>query len=269
MNDEEQYLKYLKKQEFSPNTIRSSLASYRQYHSLHDDLSAESLLQYKEYLLKNYKMSTVNNRIYGINRYLEFRAESDFRLSAVRLQQTPFLDTIISQEDYEHLKQCLKKGGNLYWYFVVRFLACTGARVGELIQIKAEHLSLGYMDLYAKGGKVRRIYFPEGLCREALQWISDRGISSGFIFTGRSGKQITPRGIGSQLKVLALRYGIPSETVYPHAFRHRFAKNFLAKFNDISLLADLMGHESIETTRIYLTKSSQEQRELIDRIVTW
>ena len=78
-----------------------------------------------------------------------------------------------------------------------------------------------------------------------------------------------PRGISSQLKTLAIRCQIPPETVYPHSFRHRFAKNFLEKFNDISLLADLMGHESIETTRIYLTKSTQEQRELIDKIVTW
>lgn len=80
---------------------------------------------------------------------------------------------------------------------------------------------------------------------------------------GRHGEAI------DQLKVLAIRYHIPPETVYPHSFRHRFAKNFLNKFNDISLLADLMGHESIETTRIYLTKSSLEQRKFIDKIVTW
>ena len=80
---------------------------------------------------------------------------------------------------------------------------------------------------------------------------------------------ITARGSRSQLKVLAKRYKIPSEQVYPHSFRHRFAKNFLEKFNDISLLADLMGHESIETTRIYLTRSSEEQQKLIDRVVKW
>lgn len=96
-----------------------------------------------------------------------------------------------------------------------------------------------------------------------------REIVSGYIFTGRNGQVITARGIRSQLKVLAKRYKIPSEQVYPHSFRHRFAKNFLEKFNDISLLADLMGHESIETTRIYLTRSSEEQQKLIDRVVKW
>jgi len=128
---------------------------------------------------------------------------------------------------------------------------------------------LGYMDLYSKGGKVRRIYFPEQLRLEVLPWLETQGRSSGFVFINQRGEKITPRGINGQLKTLARRYHIPEDTVYPHSFRHRFAKNFLEKFNDISLLADLMGHESIETTRIYLTKTSGEQRKLIDKIVTW
>ena len=141
--------------------------------------------------------------------------------------------------------------------------------MGELIQIKVEHLHLGYMDLYSKGGKVRRIYFPDRLCKEALPWYTSQGRKSGFLFTNKSGKPLTPRWIHSYLKVLAVRYGVDPRTVYPHSFRHRFAKNFLKKFNDISLLADLMGHESIETTRIYLTHSTSEQRQTIDQIVTW
>ena len=149
------------------------------------------------------------------------------------------------------------------------FLAATGARISELIQIKVEHIRIGCMDLYSKGGKLRRIYFPEKLCMEMLSWLEMQGKDSGFIFVNRRGQQITPRGTSWQLKVLAKRYRIPVETVYPHSFRHRFAKNFLSKFNDISLLADLMGHESIETTRIYLTQSSKEQSHLIDKIVTW
>ena len=192
-----------------------------------------------------------------------------YKLPSVRHQQKPFLNNVISKRDYERLKRGLKRDNNMFWYFVVRFLGATGARVSELIQIKAEHMQIGCMDLYSKGGKVRRIYFPEKLCGEMLSWLDSRQIQTGFIFTNRRGNPITPRGISSQLKVLAKKYRICPDTVYPHSFRHRFAKNFLTKFNDISLLADLMGHESIETTRIYLTRSSDEQRELIDRIVTW
>ena len=224
---------YLKKAQSSPNTIRSCLAAYRLYHSLYNDLAVNHLLCFKDYLIRHYKASTVNNRIYGINRYLDFLEEIygsqmiHFRLTVIRTQQAAFLDNIISQEDYETFKKRLKDSGNMLWYFVVRFLACTGARVSELIQIKAEHLHLGYIDLYTKGGKVRRLHFPDALCQEALEWLSAKGQVSGFLFVNRRGNQITARGISSQLKTLAIRCNIPPETVYPHSFRHRFAKNFL------------------------------------------
>ena len=192
-----------------------------------------------------------------------------YSLPSVKQQQKMFLDNVISQTDYERLKKGLKQDHNMFWYFVVRFLCSSGARISELLQIKVEHVRMGYMDLCSKGGKIRRIYFPESLCTEGLQWLESNGVSSGFLFTNRSGQPISPRGISLQLKALARRYGVPENTVYPHSFRHRFAKNFLNRFNDIALLADLMGHESIETTRIYLKRSSDEQRLLIDRVVTW
>lgn len=274
---------FLRQRGASANTVGSYLTSVRLYHSLYESVTPENLQAYKKWLLEHYKPSTVNARIYGINQYAAALCTADkqsaavlmpeggvpYRLPSVKQQQKPFLDNVISKRDYERLKRCLKRDNNYFWYFAVRYLGATGARVSELIQIKAEHVKIGYMDLYSKGGKVRRIYFPDKLCAETLLWLEERRLSTGFLFTNRQGKQITPRGISSQLKVLARKYQIPPETVYPHSFRHRFAKNFLAKFNDISLLADLMGHESIETTRIYLTRSSAEQRELIDKIVTW
>ena len=157
----------------------------------------------------------------------------------------------------------------MYWYFVIRFLGTTGARVSELLQIKIEDLRLGYLDLYTKGGKIRRLYFPRSLCAEAIPWFMERGTRSGFIFLNQHGNLISSRGIELRLKHFAKLYKINPKTVYPHSFRHRFAKNFLKRFNDISLLSDLMGHDSIETTRIYLTRSSQEQKALLDRIITW
>ena len=123
--------------------------------------------------------------------------------------------------------------------------------------------------LYSKGGKLRRIYIPKALREEALAWLRERGQESGFLFLNRQGKKITTRGIAGQLKVLAKRYELDPAVVYPHSFRHRYAKSFLERFNDIALLADLMGHESIETTRIYLRRTSTEQQEIVDRIVNW
>lgn len=275
----EQRLEYfkerLRQRGASVNTINTYARSLWLYESLYGNLSLESLNDYRNYLIAHYKPSTANSRIYGMNQYLKLLEQdgaeipAGYQLAAVKLQHRPFLDNVISQRDYERLKRGLKEDHNVFWYFVVHFLGSTGARISELLQIKAEHIRMGYMDLYSKGGKVRRVYFPEALCRDALDWLETRGLQTGFVFTNRNGAPFTARGISSQLKVLARRYRINPDTVYPHSFRHRFAKNFLSRFNDIALLADLMGHDSIETTRIYLTRSSNEQRAIIDEIVTW
>lgn len=187
----------------------------------------------------------------------------------VKIQQKSFLENVISEADYTYFKNCLKRDGEMYWYFVIRFLAATGARISELIQIKVEHVEIGYLDLYSKGGKLRRIYIPKALQDEALSWLNEKQQESGFIFLNRYGERITARGISGQLKKFAVKYNINPAVVYPHSFRHRFAKSFLERFNDISFLADLMGHESIETTRIYLRKTATEQQEIIDKIIDW
>lgn len=132
-----------------------------------------------------------------------------------------------------------------------------------------EHVQIGYFDIYTKGGKIRRIYIPKTLRKEATEWFGKTKRTSGYLFLNRFGERITTRGIAQQLKNYAIKYGLNEKEVYPHSFRHRFAKNFLEKFNDISLLADLMGHESIETTRIYLRRSSAEQQEIVDKVITW
>ena len=99
--------------------------------------------------------------------------------------------------------------------------------------------------------------------------MNERDLESGYIFLNRFGERITARGIAQQLKLFAEKYGINKDVVYPHSFRHRFAKNFLERFNDLALLADLMGHESIETTRIYLRRTATEQQAIVDKIVNW
>ena len=185
------------------------------------------------------------------------------------MQQKNFLENVISNADYKFLKRKLKEEGQTEWYFVVWFMAATGARVSELLQIKAEHVQMGYLDIYSKGGKLRRLYIPKNLRIEASNWIANRNLKSGYLFLNKYGERITTRGISHQLKHFAQKYGIDKKVVYPHSFRHRFAKNFLDRYNDIALLADLMGHESIETTRIYLRKTASEQQQIVDRIVNW
>jgi integrase len=185
------------------------------------------------------------------------------------VQQRSYLENVISNADYTFLKNKLKKEDNKEWYFVVRFLAATGARVSELIQIKIEHVNIGYIDIYTKGGKIRRLFIPKSLKDEATEWIKTLNRDSGYLFLNRFGERITTRGIAQQLKNYAVKFGLNPDVVYPHSFRHRYAKNFLEKFNDIALLADLMGHESIETTRIYLRRTSTEQQAIVDKVITW
>lgn len=251
------------------NTVAAYMYAVREYYKRHKELNKRNLLVYKTYLIETYKPKTVNLRIQAINKYLEYMGKQKLRLKSVKVQQRSYLENVISNADYQFLKKKLKMEDNLTWYFVVRFLAATGARVSELIQLKVEHIYLGYYDIYTKGGKIRRIYIPKLLKQEAIVWLEEQKRSSGYIFLNRFGERITARGISQQLKNYANKYGMNEKVVYPHSFRHRFAKNFLEKFNDISLLADLMGHESIETTRIYLRRSSSEQQAIIDKIITW
>jgi integrase len=239
------------------------------YFNHYSGLNKKDLLSYKGYLVENASPQTVNLRMQGVNKYLEFKKLDKLKLKFVKVQQKNFLENVISDADYKFFKSCLKKDGRDDWYFVVWFLAATGSRVSELLQIKVEHVKVGYLDLYTKGGKIRRLYIPKHLRMEALSWIERRGLKSGYLFLNRFGQRITTRGIAQQLKHYAVEYGLNPQVVYPHSFRHRYAKNFLDKFNDISLLADLMGHESIETTRIYLRRTSTEQQVIVDKIVTW
>lgn len=265
----DEFEKHLRRENLSNNTVSSYLLTIRMYKQLSGEFTKQNLLAFKGYLMETYKPKTVNLRIQAINKYLDFIKKSNLRLAPVKIQQKNFLENVISDADYKFLKNCLKKDGNMEWYFVVRYLAATGARVSELIQIKVEHVFNGYFDLYSKGGKLRRLYIPQRLKTETEQWLNEKGITSGYLFLNRFGERITVRGIAQQLKNYAVKYGLNPKVVYPHSFRHRFAKNFLEKYNDIALLADLMGHESIETTRIYLRKTASEQQAIVDKVVTW
>lgn len=259
---------YLKRKGLAESSVRSYSDSAR-FFSKNYTLSLESLYEYKGYLVEHYKPQTVNLRIQGINNYLVFKKKERWCLKAIKIQQKSYLENVISHEDYVYLKKKLLKEGNQKWYFIVWFLGATGARISELVKTKIEHIKTGYFDVYAKGGKVRRLFIPYTLQRECLEWLMTQERHSGYLFLNREGQQISSRGVSQQLKYYAKKYGIDPAVVYPHSFRHLFAKNFLNRHNDIALLADLMGHESIETTRIYLRKTSLEQQKMIDEIVTW
>lgn len=260
---------FLKHENLSKNTIDSYQSSVDLFFSRHENVTKDNLLSFKAFLVDSYKGKTINLRLQGLNKYLDFIKKPSLKLKFVKLQQKTFLENVISDADYEFLKNKLWKDKNYDWYFVVRFLGATGARVSELIQFKYENVTRGYIDLYTKAGKIRRIFIPSSLQKKAIAYYMSINRTSGYLFLNAQGQQITTRGLSHQLKQLAKKYKMNLSVIYPHSFRHRFAKNFLEKNKDIALLADLMGHESIETTRIYLRKTSEEQKEVVDKIVTW
>lgn len=207
----------MRDENLSENTISSYLFAVKQFSNQYDEITLKNLRAYKVWLIEGYKPKTVNLRLRAINCYLESIGKERWKLPFVRVQQKAFLENVISEADYEYFKNCLKRDDEMFWYFVIRFLAATGARVSELIQIKVEHIKRGHIDLYSKGGKLRRIYIPKALQEEALSWLADKQQESGFVFLNKYGERITTRGISGQLKKLAVRYDIDPAVVYPHS----------------------------------------------------
>lgn len=260
---------YLEFNNMSSNTVHVYLFAVKQFLGLYHVISHDNLMLYKCYLMEHYKPQTVNLRIRALNCYTESLQLSSSKMLMIRVQQKTFLENVISQADYEYLKKCLIRSGNMLYYFVIRFMAATGVRVSELVQIKVEHVKRGYMDIYSKDNKIRRIYIPKSLRDDALKWLRQIDRVSGYVFLNRYGDPITPAGIRGQLKKFTILYDLDPKVVYPHSFRHRFAKNFIECCGDISMLSDILGHESIETTRIYLHRSSTEQKQIVNQIVNW
>lgn len=265
----DRFLDNLRQKNMAENTLIAYRHAIWDFYGRYKVLNKNNLLCYKDYLIETFKPKTVNLRIQAINNYLEFLGKSNLHLKSVKVQQRTYLENVISNADYHFFINQLRQENDLKWYFVVRFLTTTGARVSELVKMKIEHVNIGHFDVYSKGGKTRRLFIPRSLCKETLVWTREEHRESGYLFLNRYGKEITPRGIALQLKKYAIKFHLDEKVVYPHSFRHRFAKNFLEKYNDIALLADLLGHERIETTRIYLRKTSFEQQNIVNKVVTW
>ncbi len=261
------YEKYMRGLDYTVNTQKSYIVGINNFYKLYDEVNIDNLKSYKHHLIEKYSISTVNSRIVAMNSYLDFINFKSYRIKTVKTIKKNFLENVISNEDYTFILNSLLEDLNYKWYFIIKFIANTGSRVSELVEIKHEHLHVGYMDIYSKGGKVRRVYIPKKLIEEYYDYNAIK--KSGYLFINKSGVKLSTRGISLQLKIIARKYKVNAKVVYPHSFRHLFAKNFVNNYKDIALLADLLGHSSIETTRIYLRRTSEEQYSIVNEVVTW
>lgn len=267
-----EFLKHLKLHDYSKGTIDTYYYALKQWKERYKDfeMSRERLIDYKHWLMETMKPRSVNGRLNAINRYLEWLNKKELKLDGIKVQTCSFQDNVISQADYNYLKRQLKKDKDYEGYFLIRLLCGTGARVSEFIKIKIEDIKLGYFDIYGKGYKHRRIYIPSKIRHEIVTWLEKEGRNSGPLFISKkTGLGISKEIIKNKLFYYSDKYKIDRKVMHPHSFRHRFAKNFVEKEKDIALLADLMGHQSIETTRIYLKRTSTEQQDIVDKVVDW
>lgn len=263
------YKNYLIERELAKSTVNLYVRVASEYCNEFGLPSRDQARSYRERLIEQYRPATVNLRINALNSYFAYAGALEHRVRCVKVQRRSYLEDAISAQDCRRLEVALRREGHMTYYFAVRVMVSTGVRVSELLELKVEHVQAGHLDVLSKGGKARRVFIPLALCREMRKWLASEGRTSGFVFLNARGQRITARGLSGQLKVLAQRCGIDPAVVYPHSFRHLFARNFLDAREDIALLADLMGHSSIETTRIYLRKTASEQRAVVEEVVTW
>jgi site-specific recombinase XerD len=268
------FVSHLQHLGMSDNTLESYLFAVKRYLTGYGEITKKNLAAYRSDLIDGYAPKTVNIRLAAMNTYLKYLKKESLLMKNVKVQQKPFLDNVISMADYAFLKKSLKRDGNIRMYFMVWFLGATGARVSEFVKLKAEHVKAGHFDLYGKGGKMRRLYIPKKLRTEALLWLAQTGRDTGYLFTderrrNRGTVSISTRGVTQALQRTGEKYGIDKAVMHPHSFRHMFGKAFFERTKDLALLADLMGHESIDTTRIYTRRTATEQREFVDGTVTW
>ena len=262
----EEFRDYLLDKERSPNTIESYMQSINMFYRMFDELNKKNMIEYKRWLLDNRKPKTAAIRCMSMNVYCDFLGHPEYKVKSIKVHNKTSVENVITMDEYKYFLQSLKYEGNHKLYFMIKFLAGTGCRASELIRLEKKCLATGEFTMWTKG-KIRKILIPRGLIRESKAYFST--VDSRWLFPNRYGNQMTTRGVAQQIKKYGQRYGIREEVLHPHAFRHLFAIEFLAKNKNLALLSDILGHESVNTTAIYLRLTAEEQKKQIDNTVNW
>ena len=214
---------------------------------------------------RGYAPATVNSMVAAVNALLRFLGMEDYRVKALRLQRRVFRDKSreLTREEYDRLMAASR--GKPRLSLLMETICSTGIRVSEVQYITVEAARAGRADISLKG-KVRTILLPTKLCRKLLKYAGKQKIASGEIFLTKSGKGLTRRQIWAEMKALCDRAGVERSKVFPHNLRHLFARMFYRVTRDIAKLADVLGHSSLETTRIYLISTGAEHEKALDRL---
>lgn len=248
--------------ERSPNTIRSYLTAARDFGRRFGEPTKETMLAYKRDLIGRASPKTAAARVTAMNSYCRATGHPECCVRSVRIFAPPTVEDVISAEELERLEEGLRKDGNIRGYWMVRFLAETGARASELVRMDKRALLSGEFSLWSKG-KIRTIRISDVLCRASASYFGS--VPGKLLFPNYRGQPMTTRGCAKDIERWCKRYGVRPEAAHPHGLRHRFALDFLARSGkDITLLQTLLGHESIETTSVYLKMSAEEVRQAFE-----
>lgn len=259
---------YLESRELAQNTVQSYTSSIEHFFKRYDEVTKENGLRWKKELMEEgLKPKSVNVRLNAFNAYCTMIQADHAKVKTLRVHSATAVGNVISAEDYKRLLDGLLEDGNRKWYFNIRLLASTGARVSEYVRLTKSDLDRGYAELWTKG-KVRRIYIPKSFIEESASYYANFAPKE-YLVQNRNGKQITDRGVSQMLRCFSKRYGIDKKVMHPHSFRHLFALEFLKRNNNLSLLADVMGHSSVSTTAIYTRMTKEQQADAVDHTINW
>jgi len=260
----------MKEEEKSNATIEKYVRDLRGFTEYVGNRSVDKLLvlQYKAKLGEEYKHSSANSMISSINSFFKFVGWLDCCVKQYKIQRRTFCskETELTKSDYKKLVKAAEQSSNTRLCLLIQTLCSTGIRISELPHITFEAVLRGEATVCCKG-KIRKIFIVSELKRKLLKFAKLKSIKTGAIFVTKKGTPLNRSNIWREMKKLCIIAGVSPEKVFPHNFRHLFAKTFYRIEKDIAKLADILGHSNINTTRIYIVSTCEEHRQKMERLM--
>ena len=227
----------------------------------------QTVLEYKAYLVENYKPASVNSVLSSLNSFFTYNEWYDCKVKSLKIQKQIFAskDKELTKAEYERLLDAAKSKKNERLYLLMQTICSTGIRVSELRFVTVAAVNTGVASINCKG-KLRQVFLPKALCKVLARYIREQKITSGSVFISRTGKPLDRSNIWSDMKNLCESAGVSKDKVFPHNLRHLFARTYYSLQKDIVRLADILGHSSINTTRIYTMETGEVHKRQIEKM---
>ena len=262
--------RYLEEEERSGGTVEKYLRDVRQCAAWLNGaaMTKAAAAGWKEHLLASgCGPSTVNGKLAALNAFFHFAGWEECRVKALRIQRRLFREPgrELTRAEYDRLLETARAQGQERLALLMETICSAGLRVSELRYITVEAAGAGRTEISLKG-KIRTILLPAKLCRKLRKYAQKQKVAAGEIFLTRSGNSLSRKQIWAEMKALCQAAGVEPGKVFPHNLRHLFATTFYRACRDIARLADVLGHSSVETTRIYLLTAGGEHARQLDRL---